>query len=149
MSTHIVGSSSSMNTLTSISKISPASYAHQRVLLRTNYLCMKNTATKKCLKQSFISQNHSKHMNISSIVWSVTYIKNRWAQRQLEKRSNRSYTGQFDSLWLASWADECMSLCSRRTVGGSAGSHAVPAEISPWVWIICYHGGDMGCGFCK
>lgn len=69
--------------------------------------------------------------------------------RENLKRLNRSCTGQFDSLWLASWADECVSLRSRRTVGGSAGSHTVPAEMAYWVWIICYHGGDMGCGFCK
>lgn len=70
LSTHIVRSSSRMNTLTSRSKISPASYAHQSVLFSTNYSCIHEKYSQKrnvwssTQKQSFISQNDSKHMNI-------------------------------------------------------------------------------------
>lgn len=70
LSTHIVRRSSRMNTLTSSLKISPASYAHQSVLFSTNYSCIyekysqKRNVWSSAQKQSFISQNYSKHMNI-------------------------------------------------------------------------------------
>ncbi len=146
-SAHLVRSSSRMNTLTSIS-----SFALQSVLISTNYLCIYEKYNHKNVwssaqNRSFISQNHSQNTNILALCDNI-HQNNWWAQRNL-KRSYRSYSRQFVSLWLASWADQCMSLRSRRTVGGSAGSHAIPAEMAYWVCIICYHGGDMGCGFCK
>lgn len=93
-----------MNTLTSISKISPASYAHQSVLLSTNYLCIyEKYSHKEMSKQSFISLNH---MNIFRIVWSVTYIK--IGEHNLKK----GQTGAtLVNLTASDWPAGLMSVC--------------------------------------